>query len=735
MAKRAYIGVETPQASTGSLEVGSSVFLNVGGVRTEFLVVHQGNPDETLYDSSCDGTWLLMKDAYERRVWDSTDNDYENSDIHSYLNGDFLGLFDADIQSVVKEVKIPYHKGTSKNGSISSVENGLQTRIFLLSGYELGWTTSNSKYLPEDGSCLKYFSGTSAEDVKRIAYQSGSKATWSLRSLYSGYDDEGHVFAVGSTGQYSTIWTTSNFSIRPALILPSKLAVETDGSVTSEEAVSKGIARKVKKGYVGIDTLQSNTGSLEVGSSVFLNVGGTKTEFLVVHQGNPDTSMYDESCDGTWLLMKDIYENRAWNSSSSNSFASSSIYSHMKYSFFSLFDADVQAVIKEVKIPFRNSAGSIQSGSSGLSTKIFLLSGYEVGFTSSYSYLPKDGARLDYFADNGRIAYYNGTATQWWLRSGSSSDETDIWTVKTDGTGVRSMYNNFYGIRPAIVLPSNLSVESDGTISTAVLEEPFFKSIARKIKKAYIGIGNIARPCWSGGELAYYGTATAFSVGRYDLSATTVGDYALFGGGIGSSVVTTVDAYDTSLTRTKPTEFGSGRARLAATTVGDYALFGGGANVNYDPQSSVYAYNKSLTRTTPTALSVARKNLASASVGDYALFAGGTTSASADDASSVVDVYDKSLTRTTATKLSVARTELAATTVGNYALFGGGYNSTLYQSVVEAYDDNLTKTIQNELSVGRRLFAATHVGNYALFGGGYASGNVASTAVDAYTIV
>ena len=70
--------------------------------------------------------------------------------------------------------------------------------------------------------------------------------------------------------------------------------------------------------------------------------------------------------------------------------------------------------------------------------------------------------------------------------------------------------------------------------------------IAKKIKKAYIGVGGVARPCWGeGGELTYYGTVTALSTARYNLAATSVGDYALFGGGyIGSDSVTkVVDAY------------------------------------------------------------------------------------------------------------------------------------------------------------------------------------------------
>ena len=63
--------------------------------------------------------------------------------------------------------------------------------------------------------------------------------------------------------------------------------------------------------------------------------------------------------------------------------------------------------------------------------------------------------------------------------------------------------------------------------------------------------------------------------------------------------------------------------------MGNYALFAGG--YGYDIGSSVNtvdAYDTSLTQSTPTALSVARYWLAGASVGNYVLFAGGHSSGS-----------------------------------------------------------------------------------------------------------
>lgn len=114
--------------------------------------------------------------------------------------------------------------------------------------------------------------------------------------------------------------------------------------------------------------------------------------------------------------------------------------------------------------------------------------------------------------------------------------------------------------------------------------------VARKVKKAYIGVGGFARLCFSTEpELSYFGTATPLSVARSSLVATTVGGYALFGGGKSMTYRPHVDAYSSSLTRSTPTELSAARYELAATTVGGYALFGGGYG-NSDFSETVDAY-------------------------------------------------------------------------------------------------------------------------------------------------
>ena len=145
----------------GSKAVGSIVKIKENGAAVNYIVVHQGLPS-SIYDSSCDDTWLLRQDIAERQVWDSgNSNVLESSDIHSYLNNTWINRYDADTRNYIKQVKIPYRQNGGVTGTDRNGANGLSCRIFLLSGYELGWTTDISSHLPVDGAKLSYFdSGT-----------------------------------------------------------------------------------------------------------------------------------------------------------------------------------------------------------------------------------------------------------------------------------------------------------------------------------------------------------------------------------------------------------------------------------------------------------------------------------------------------------------------------------------------------------------------------------------------
>ena len=222
----------TPIAGTAvsTLAVGTLVKIKENGSPVEYMVVHQGRPS-SMYDTSCNGTWLLRKDIYTKRAWDSSNSDYKNSDIHSYLNGTFLNLFDNDIKNAIKQVKIPYQNGTGSGGSVASGANGLSCKIFLLSGYEVGFSTSDNSYFPRDGTKLSYFSsGTSSSaNNKRIAKYNGSATHWWLRS--PGTSGTSGVWGVGPRGDDSYWNSYDTYGVRPALVLDSSAVVDADLNV------------------------------------------------------------------------------------------------------------------------------------------------------------------------------------------------------------------------------------------------------------------------------------------------------------------------------------------------------------------------------------------------------------------------------------------------------------------------------------------------------------------------
>jgi hypothetical protein len=212
---------------------------------------------------------------------------------------------------------------------------------------------------------------------------------------------------------------------------------------------------------------------LSVGSTIKMTVNGAAKEFIVVHQGKP-SSIYDDSCNGTWVLMRDIYEKRAWHSSNSNSYSGSTTHSYLNSTFVGLFDANTRAIIKEVKIPYRKNSGystSVTSGSSGLVAKIFLLSGVEVNWGSTTSSVfPNDGACLSYFSgcDNSkRVAYFNGSSTSWWTRSpycNSTTGSGNAILVHLSGSWDHKKTSTTQGIRPALVLTSDACVDENFNI-------------------------------------------------------------------------------------------------------------------------------------------------------------------------------------------------------------------------------------------------------------------------------
>ena len=292
-----------------SKAIGSTIKLKVNGSARNFIVLHQGKPS-SVYDDSCNGTWLLMQDIYENRAWHSSNtNDYANSTIHSYLNSTFLNLFESNIKNAIKQVKLPYRKGSGTSTTVTSGSNGLSAKIFLLSATE---TSFDFSYMPSgEGAELAYFKGCAdnSSDSKRVAYLNGSASSWWLRSPSCSYSDIALcVFSGGGWGGFNCSYSVG---IRPALILPSTLLVSDDGSVSTNSA-------------------PSTPGSISVPSSI---MGGTNISISWAKSSDAESNLagykVERSTNGgsSW---SQIYQGTATSTTNNVAFGTTSVMYRVK---------------------------------------------------------------------------------------------------------------------------------------------------------------------------------------------------------------------------------------------------------------------------------------------------------------------------------------------------------------------------------------------------------------------
>lgn len=473
-------------AKLGSKAVGSIVKLKVNGTAKEFIVVHQGKPS-SLYDNSCDGTWLLMKDIYENRQWHNSNvNNLENSTILSYLNGTFLNLFESNIRDAIKQVKLPYRKNGGSGGSDQSGANGLLCKIFLLSGYEIGFTTSDNSYFPVDGAKLSYFeSGTGSSALnKRIAYLNGSAARWWLRSPSA--DNSNFVWYVYTNGDCNYYNASNSYGIRPALVLPQDMEVDSSGNVTpppspaTHKTLVNGTVYEVKGGKCLVNgtvysikkgrTLIGGTGyditfappydpvfanntweqiiaacrnnevpdTWKAADQKPMTIGGVDYQIDIIGKNHDDYSdgsgkapltfqLHD--CYGTKYTMNRF-------SSTDGGWADCAMRRTHLPAILALMPAAVQSGIREV-----NKLTSEGNGSAAINTtadKLFLLSEIEIFDHVIYS-KSGEGTGYDYYkAGNSKVKNLNGSADYWWDRSPDSGYIANFCVVADRGGGTSS---------------------------------------------------------------------------------------------------------------------------------------------------------------------------------------------------------------------------------------------------------------------------------------------------------
>lgn len=206
--------------------------------------------------------------------------------------------------------------------------------------------------------------------------------------------------------------------------------------------------------------------------------------------------------------MHDIYASSyAMNSSNTNSggWESTAVRTTRLPAILALMPSEVQAGIKEV-----NKVTGQGGSSFALETtadKLFILSVNEI-----FGYEPSDvakgeGSQYAYYADgNSTQKKQNGEYNYWWTRSPVANNSSGFFQVRTDGSRVSTNYpSGTYGVAFAFCFggTSELDTEFPSLGSVARKIKKGYVGIdgkARKIKKAYIGVNGVAKLCWAGAD-------------------------------------------------------------------------------------------------------------------------------------------------------------------------------------------------------------------------------------------
>ena len=289
-------------------------------------------------------------------------------------------------------------------------------------------------------------------------------------------------------------------------------------------------------------------GQVAVGSIVKLKENGSFVDFYVAKHD------YESGLNGagrTLVVRKDVYDQRQWNTSSSDVWASCSMLSWLNSTYKALLDSDIQSVMGTTNYYYTLGNGNWTV--TNRSDAVFLLSVTELGQSSDYANV--EGSALP-IASTLQIAYQDGSATQQWTRSAFTNSNRYAWGLRSDGTVLNHASTDAIGSRPAFTLPSTMSISGDGPVivvpTAPTLTVPSQAMQGQSIPINWTASANADsyqlqrkadsgewETIYTGSDLTFTDTAGSWSTVQYQVAAGLGGEYGEY---VTSAIIPVVSA-------------------------------------------------------------------------------------------------------------------------------------------------------------------------------------------------
>ena len=468
------IASNVKSGNTDKYNVGDTKEVDLGTLRTH--TVRIANKSECTNgetsETAC-GFVVEFADIIAKQKFNSTDTNkggWKDSELRKYVNGTIYKSLPSELQNVITTTKVISGHGPGETNFET------QDKLYLLSSeeiYEDFASSTNAKYDTSVGTSkqLDYYKKqgvTTSSYVGAIKQFNGSNAYWWLRSAYS--SSSALFLSVRISGDWSKGSASGSNGVSPAFRLQGPTAFQKDDWST--------IAANVKTG---------NTDKYNVGDTKEVDLGTFGTHTVRIANKSECTTETSETACGFVVEFADIITKQPFNSTMTNKggWRDSELRTYTNDTIYSSLPSELQNVITSTKVI---SGHGSTSGETNFETqdKLYLLSSEEIwedfasstnakkdtstGTSKQLDYYKKQGVTTSSYA--GAIKQYNGSNSEWRLRSAYSSNTSNFLNISSYGNWHSTIATGSYGVSPAFRLqgpgPVSFSEDSWQTIQKAV---------------------------------------------------------------------------------------------------------------------------------------------------------------------------------------------------------------------------------------------------------------------------
>lgn len=199
--------------------------------------------------------------------------------------------------------------------------------------------------------------------------------------------------------------------------------------------------------------------NLAEGSIIKINESGSPVEFYVAkHDYEPN---WNVSGSRTLVVRKDCYDQRAWNTESTNTYGNSSIDTWLNSEYKDFFDTSVQNIIGQTKFVYTpmfvgDKTTNVQERS------IFILSVTELGGSARFA--NTEGSAMP-IASTLQIAQINNSAVRQWTRTPYKNNTASVFYINENtGKAEATSCTNAWYSRPCFTLPAYTLIDASGQV-------------------------------------------------------------------------------------------------------------------------------------------------------------------------------------------------------------------------------------------------------------------------------